>query len=505
MLDHLKYSSISVPTDSYSVIKISGDDVKDFLHRQLTNDIRDLENHQGQISCRLDRTGKLHSFFYIGLIDSSYWIFCENEQKSKIIEELDKFVIMEDVTFEEVATKPTLIAGPLSSSYNSQNYFVTSWCDQKAVIVFDEINAEEVYKCDNTLSYLLRSAWPKSGITLVGNELVNETRLNELAVDYKKGCFLGQETAAKINSRRGAAKYPALVELVEGKCFEHPSFKTIWGEFERDNSKFALVQLPREERVNGKMLSNEQNTYKVTSIEKINSNSREVAEELFLMAVDLFQKKEDNKALELLDRAILIDPSYADAYESKGAILGQMDKFNEAIEVMDQLLAVDEHSVMAHTNKSLFFMKIGEIEKAEEEKSLATVANFQKLGAEAKIKKQLAEEEEKKLAEMNRRESMFLQVIEMDENDAIANYGMADIYFFRNEFEKSYDHLKVVLDENEKYSTAYALLGKVCEKLGKIDEAKQIYEKGITIASNQGDMMPANEMQSRLNQLRNVN
>ena len=182
-----------------------------------------------------------------------------------------------------------------------------------------------------------------------------------------------------------------------------------------------------------------------------------------------------------------------------------MDKFNEAIDVMDQLLKVDEHSVMAHTNKSLFYMKIGEIEKAEEEKSLATVANFQRLGEEAKVKKQLAEEEEKKLAEMKRRESMFLQVIDMDEKDAIANYGMADIYFFRKEYEKSYSHLKTVLDENEKYSTAYALLGKVCEELGKVSEAEEIYEKGISVASNQGDMMPANEMQSRLNQLRSGN
>ncbi|EQC52565.1 hypothetical protein [Bacteriovorax sp. DB6_IX] len=75
-------------------------------------------------------------------------------------------------------------------------------------------------------------------------------------------------------------------------------------------------------------------------------------------------------------------------------------------------------------------MKIGEIEKAEEEKSLATVANFQKLGEEAKLKRQLKEEEEKKLAEMQRREEMFKQVIEMDPVDAIANFGMADILFF---------------------------------------------------------------------------
>jgi folate-binding protein YgfZ len=505
MLNQLKYSSVSVPTDSYSVIKLTGNDVQDYLHRQLTNDIRVLKNHEGQLSCRLDRTGKLHSFFYIGLIDTSYWILCERSLKDKIIEELDKFVIMEDVSIEEVDCRPILVAGPLATAKGSKSFFETSWCDQKAFFIFDELSLDNIEKSIDIKTHILKSAWPVTGLTLAGSELVNETRLNELAVDYNKGCFLGQETAAKIQSRRGAAKYPALVELLEGNSFEHPSFKNIWGEFSENQQKYALIQLPREERVNGKILESGENKYRVISIDNTQISNHEIAEELFLKAVELFQQKEDSRALELLDRAILIDPTYADAYESKGAILGQMDKFKEAIDVMDQLLAVDEHSVMAHTNKSLFFMKIGEIEKAEEEKSLATVANFQKLGAEAKIKKQLAAEEEKKLAEMKRRESMFLQVIEMDDKDAIANYGMADIYYFRKEYSKSYEHLKVVLSENEKYSTAYALLGKVCEELGRIAEAKDIYEKGISVASNQGDMMPANEMQSRLNQLRSVN
>jgi len=44
-------------------------------------------------------------------------------------------------------------------------------------------------------------------------------------------------------------------------------------------------------------------------------------------------------------------------------------------------------------------------------------------------------------------------------------------------------------------------LGKSYEAIGDIENARQIYEKGIEAASKQGDMMPANEMQSRSNQL----
>lgn len=500
MLQDLKYSSVSIDTANLSVLKLTGPDSADYLQRQLTNDITKLENRTGQLSCRLDRAGRIHSFFYVGKIEEEFYIVCESEQQDKIVEELDKFIIMEDIVVSKLSDSFALVAGPLASVNKDEIYFETTWANERAYFIFSS-RGDDNY-LEDPEHYLLRTAWPKTGLTLEGNELVNETRLNELAVDYKKGCFLGQETAAKIESRRGAAKYPCLVELISGQVFEFSGFKKIWGEFEEDGKKFALVQLTREDRVHGKILKNKESEFKVISIDQTSETAHEKAEELFLKAVELFQNREDEVALTLLDRAIKIDPTYADAYESKGAILGQLDKFEEAIKVMDELLEVDKTSVMAHTNKSLFFMKIGEIEKAEEEKSLATVANFQKLGEEAKVKKQLKEEEEKKLAEMQRREEMFKQVIEMDPVDAIANFGMADILFFRGEFEQSYDHLQTVLKENEKYSTAYSLLGKVCEKLGRKDEAVAVYEKGIGVASNQGDMMPANEMQSRLNQLR---
>ena len=41
---------------------------------------------------------------------------------------------------------------------------------------------------------------------------------------------------------------------------------------------------------------------------------------------------------------------------------------------------------MAHTNLSLYYMKIGEIELAEEHKAQATVKQFEVLGDEAKVK-----------------------------------------------------------------------------------------------------------------------
>jgi len=219
---------------------------------------------------------------------------------------------------------------------------------------------------------------------------------------------------------------------------------------------------------------------------------------LYLYAVESFQSGREDIAIKALQRVILLSPEFSDAYESLGVIYGRQEKFELGIELMDKLLAVNESSVMAHTNKSLYLMRLGKIEEAEEEKGLATVksfAEFGKIAQEKKVKEQLDKEKEEQIAS---RESMFRQVLEIDADDTIANFGIADVYFYRKEYESAREHLMKVISVDEKYSTAYSLLGKTLEVLGDKQKAKEIYTKGIEVASAKGELMPANEMQARL-------
>ena len=122
-------------------------------------------------------------------------------------------------------------------------------------------------------------------------------------------------------------------------------------------------------------------------------------------------------------------------------------------------------------------------------------------GQEAQVKKQLTEELKKKDEDVLRREKMFLQVLEIDEEDTIALYGMGDIFFQRKDYQSAINNLEKVIAVDPKYSTAYLLQGKAYEAIGQIDKARSVYQAGIILASKRGDLMPANEMQSRLNQL----
>jgi tetratricopeptide (TPR) repeat protein len=51
------------------------------------------------------------------------------------------------------------------------------------------------------------------------------------------------------------------------------------------------------------------------------------------------------------------------------------------------------------------------------------------------------------------------------------------------------------------YTVVYENLGGALEKIGKIEEAKEIYRKGIEVGQKTRDMFPSDRMTARLKQL----
>ncbi|MCG3177092.1 MAG: hypothetical protein MOGMAGMI_02058 [Candidatus Omnitrophica bacterium] len=93
-------------------------------------------------------------------------------------------------------------------------------------------------------------------------------------------------------------------------------------------------------------------------------------------AVDLFATGRKDEAIGVLRDLIGAHPSYADAYETIGMMLYKTGKIDEAIEWTLRLCEVDPASAMARTNLSVFYMRKGLKEKAEEQKALAAVLRF---------------------------------------------------------------------------------------------------------------------------------
>lgn len=503
---------------NYAVLEVKGEDRSRYMQGQLTQDVESLKEGQGTLATRLTNKGKLVSFFFYVRSKDFDYIVVEQALVEITKSDLEKFIIMDDVEIEIVDLKILAEVGTSALLSKHDQSFELNLFEEPGKLSF----YQETFELNNELSakeqesYRFFSCFPKWDYNVDSSQFINDSRLNELAISYKKGCFLGQETVAKINNNRGASYYPCFLKT-DDVLFDHSKFTAFqvsgrkggifYGHRKLGEDVYLEVSLFREFRVQGKEITFELDgkTYlgEVCYAPFYGTFSpTEKSKEYYEKAVELFQADKEEEALQLLEASVLLDSQFADAYEVMGVILGRHHRYDEGIQFMDKLLEVDPTSVMAHTNKSLYLMKLGKIEEAEEEKSKATVKTFEKFGAEAQAKKRAKEEEEAKKADIERREGMFLQVLEIDAEDTLANYGLADIAFYREQYDQVEKYIGIVLEQDPKYSNAYLLLGKALVELKENDRAIEVFEKGIEVSSKNGDLMPANAMQAKLNELK---
>jgi tetratricopeptide (TPR) repeat protein len=71
-------------------------------------------------------------------------------------------------------------------------------------------------------------------------------------------------------------------------------------------------------------------------------------------------------------RALALDPQLAIAWNGLAMVLERADDLDGAIEAAERLAALDPDDALAHTSLSRFYQRKGWIQRAEDEKALAT-------------------------------------------------------------------------------------------------------------------------------------
>ena len=493
---------------SKSVINVTGEDSLSYLQSQTTNDVLKIEDNGFQFNSILDISGKIISSFILCKISKSeFKIIVHDDFVNETFERLEKYHIAEE--FETLVEEKNcfLRTHDGSGDFQGQYFF-----ENDSIVVTDE----QIKTNDIKLIQTLRTL---SGVSEFGSEvlpgvLINNTRFDELSVSYKKGCFPGQETVSKINTRRGAAFKPVLFKL--DSCLKTINGTKIFKDNKKigevkssiiiDGQTFLNIDLLRELRIDK---SNLELTIESKALNGtvfyfpyLSPISKDFAVELYDHAIDLFHNEKYQEAISYFEKAIIIDPLFEDAYESLGVLYGRLENYDKAIELMAELKKINPKCMMALTNLSLYHMKLGNIETAEDFKGQATFLNFEVLGDEAEQKRREQEIKDRKLAERDKREGMFKQVIEMDPEDSMANNGMGEIEFERQNFEAAEKYFRTAIVGNERYSVAFLGLGKSLYQQNKLVEAKEILNHGIQVAGKNGDLMPANEMQTLISKLK---
>ena len=486
-----------------SEIVFSGDDVHAFLQTQSTFDIDHMPDNSFHLVSFLDPQGRVECYGWLVQKDKTFSYLVPSSIMEATLSRLNRFLVSEDVYLSDPISKNFFIQiGPESSGRIIGDFF-----GEKAFLETEATTLPMISEKDLELWRGL-TGWPSFDGSDYSHEILNNLRLFDLSLVQNKGCYPGQETVSKIATRRGAAFSPVLIEMNQevssGDIFSFDKkIGTAKASYFWNGKHYLSASLLRDFRVEKMRIHFSLNGKEYEGVVRyfplLSGDTHEKAKELLYEGSDAFRVDDLKTAEEKFRQAIKLDPAYGDAYESLGVMLGRQDRYQEAIELMKQLSEVDPKSVLAHTNMSLFLMKLGKIEEAEEQKSLATVKSFQTFGEEFKNKEAAEALKKKQQEEWAQRENMFRQVLEIDPEDTLANYGIGSIAVERSDWQTARTHLEKVLEADPKYSVAYLALGRALKGLGLNEEAKNIWKEGIKVAAAKGDLMPANQMQQELN------
>jgi tRNA-modifying protein YgfZ len=210
---------------------VRGTDAAEYLQGQLTNDIEALEREQGCYAALLDRKGHIQSDMRVlRLENDEIWLDLEPGPAAAVLKHLRTYSIGRDVEVEEVSERwaITSVIGPRGGeisgfeglgSEHAQRF--RNWDGTDVLAVATDVGVDLVTKADQgtSMAALLEAAGaaevseaaaeivrvesgrPRFGLDMGAESMPAEAGITDRAVDFEKGCYIGQEPVARLHYR----------------------------------------------------------------------------------------------------------------------------------------------------------------------------------------------------------------------------------------------------------------------------------------------------------------
>ena len=230
-----------------SIFYISGLDAKDFLQNLITNDINKVTENLSCFASLLTPQGKFIYEFIIVKHKSGYFIDCEKNQSEEIFNQLNLYKIRSKVEILNLSNEFVVASFGYEkylSIQGSKDILGYTFKYREDPIILDPrnkelgarliINLEKLYlslkklelKDDIIENYYAQShklgIVPKN-LNKLKNKLFgiecNHEELN--GIDFKKGCYVGQENTARIKLKNKLSKRLLPIEIIKGKLSEN--------------------------------------------------------------------------------------------------------------------------------------------------------------------------------------------------------------------------------------------------------------------------------------------
>ena len=200
------------------VIRVSGPDSLTFLQSMLTQDLAGLEIDSGVHALFLDTRGHLAAdLFVYREREDSVLLLVEGGAASETISRLKRFLIRTDAVIEHCTDVQLVVVGQDRASSAGPGAVTIAnirW-DMGGVTLL--LDAASETPSGNEISPMewewirIQSRVPRWGDDLDESVLPHEAWLDQDAISFTKGCFLGQEVVCRIDTRGRSTRFLRVV------------------------------------------------------------------------------------------------------------------------------------------------------------------------------------------------------------------------------------------------------------------------------------------------------
>ncbi len=225
MTDHqrLREDAGLIDRSDRGKLMLTGGEVAEFLQGQLTNDVEALAPGTGCYAALLTHKGKLRADMRV--LRGDGWVLLDTEPigLAPLRKTATMYSIGRDVRVEDVTASRALISviGPRASArveasppagehafveaagriYVTTDAGVDVFCPaEEAAAVRAALGVEPVSE-EAAECLRIESGRPRHGIDMDADTIPQEAGLNDRAVSFTKGCYVGQETVARLHYR----------------------------------------------------------------------------------------------------------------------------------------------------------------------------------------------------------------------------------------------------------------------------------------------------------------
>jgi tRNA-modifying protein YgfZ len=200
------------------VIELAGADATGFLQRLITNSVLNIPKGEGRYAGLLTPQGKLlFDFFVVPLpegAEAGYLIDCASEQIADLVKRLNLHKMRAKIAIEDkskIFAVAAVFGGDAATGIEGICYRDARAPHMGLRVIVPRGDALAKLDCADASCYeahRIAQGVPKGGIDIrYGDAFVHDVNLDLLnGVDFKKGCYVGQEVVSRVHYRNSARK-----------------------------------------------------------------------------------------------------------------------------------------------------------------------------------------------------------------------------------------------------------------------------------------------------------